>query len=120
MTDSRWKDIYNILTENGFTVYSPEQSNVECTSPYVVVSNAGSTGMSRFSSTQELYDIMCYVPEARYSDLNLYVDKVEECLDKLFPMIRPSHFRTSSFHDDSVKAHMISTQYMCYRKNKRR
>lgn len=120
LTDSRWKDIYNHLKEKGVDVYSPGQKTGECTKPYVVIKSAGRSGLTEISSSQDLYDIMCYVPETKYSTLDPFVDLIEEYLDELFPMIRPVHFRTSSFLDDQVKAHMISTQYLGYRKNTRR
>lgn len=120
MTDSRLKDIYDFLKEKGFDVYFPEQKTGECTSSYVVVANAGLTGLTEISSSQVLYDVMCYVPEKKYSTLEPFVNDVERTLDGLFPMIRPVHFRTSAYYDEQVKAHMISTQYFNYIKNKRR
>lgn len=120
MTDSRLKDIYDALKRNGYDVYFPEQKTGECTSSYVVVANAGLTGLTEISSSQVLYDIMCYVPEKKYSTLEPFVNEVEMALDELFPMIRPVHFRTSAYYDQDVKAHMISTQYFNYIKNKRR
>lgn len=120
MADTRWKDIYNKLKEHGLDVYSPGQHTGECTSPYVVVKNAGRTGSTEISSSQDLYDLMCYVPKDHYSTLEPLVDQVEAIMDELFPMLRPVHFRTASYYDDSVKGHMISTQYVNWKKNTRR
>lgn len=120
MADTRWKDIYDKLTEHEIDVYSPGQKTGECTSPYVVVKAAGRTGSTEISSSQDLYDLMCYVPKSAYSTLELFVDNVETIMDELFPMIRSMHFRTASFYDDSVKAHMISTQFVNWKKNTRR
>ena len=120
MADTRWEDIYETLKTNGIDVYSPGRKTGECTSPYVVVKNAGRTSPTEISSSQDLYDLMCYVPKDEYSTLESFVDRVESIMDQLFPMIRPLHFRTASFYDDSVKAHMISTQYQNWKKNKRR
>lgn len=120
MADTRWEDIYEKLTEHEIDVYSPGQKTGECTSPYVVVKDAGRTASTEISSSQDLYDIMCYVPKESYSTLEQFVNNVEAIMDELFPMIRPMHFRTPSFYDDSVKGHMISTQYVNWKKNKRR
>ena len=120
MADTRWKDIYEKLSEHGFEVYSPGRKTGECTSPYIVVKDAGRVVSTEISSSQDLYDIMCYVPKDNYSTLEGFVDSVEAALDELFPMLRSMHFRTSSFYDDSVKAHMVSTQFVNWKKNTRR
>lgn len=120
MSDTRWQDIYKKLKDRGIDVYSPGTKTGECTSPYVVVKDAGRVGSSTISSSQDLYDLMCYVPAKNYSTLESFVDRVEQVMDELFPMIRPMHFRTPSFYDDSVKGHMISTQYVNWKKNTRR
>ena len=120
MADTRWKDIFDKLTEKGIDVYSPNQKTGECTSPYVVVKDAGRVVSTTISSSQDLYDLMCYVPAKQYSTLEGFVDSVEAAMDELFPMIRPMHFRTASYYDDYVKAHMISTQYANWKKNTRR
>lgn len=120
MADTRWEDIFEKLQEHGIDVYSPGRKTGECTSPYVVVKDAGRVDSTEVSSSQDLYDLMCYVPKDNYSTLEPFVDRVETVMDELFPMLRPMHFRTASFYDDSVKAHMISTQYVNWKKNRRR
>lgn len=120
MAETRWKDIYNKLSEKGIDVYSPGQKTGECFSPYVVVKAAGRVGLTTVSSSQNLYDLMCYVPLSQYSTLDSFVDSVEAAMDELFPMFRPMHYRTPSFLDEEVKAHMVSTQYVNYTKNTRR
>lgn len=120
MGDTRWKDIYEKLSEEGIEVYSPGRKTGECTSPYVVVKSAGRVVSTEISSSQDLYDLMCYVPKDQYSTLENFVERVESIMDELFPMVRSMHFRTASYYDDSVKAHMISTQYVNWKKNTRR
>lgn len=120
MADTRWKDIFNKLKAHGIDVYSPGTKTGECTSPYVVVKVAGRTVSTEISSSQDLYDLMCYVPQKAYSTLESYVTTVEEIMDELFPMIRSLHFRTASYYDDQVKGHMISTQFVNWKKNIRR
>ena len=120
MADTRWQDIFDKLQEKGIKVYSPEVKTGECTFPYVVVKNAGRVVSATISSSQDLYDLMCYVPGKQYSTLEGFVDSVEAAMDELFPMLRSNHFRTPSFYDDTVKAHMVSTQYVNWKKNTRR
>ena len=120
MSNTRWKDIYNKLKQHGIDVYSPGQKTGECTSPYVVVKDAGRVDLTTVSSSQNLYDLMCYVPMDKYSTLDLFVDDIENIMDELFPMFRPVHYRSASYLDTEVKAHMISIQYVNYTKNIRR
>lgn len=113
---SRWRDIYRQLSSDGFDVYSPGQHEGECLAPYVVIKDAGTSQMGEFSSTKNLYDILCYVPKDDFSTLEDFVSKVEKSMAGLFPMIRPMHFKTASFYDDTVRGHMVSIQYINYRK----
>lgn len=117
---SLWQKIYNHLKSRGIDVYSPGQHQGECTSPYTVVKTAGSNQLLDYSSTQPLYDVMCYVPEEFYSRLEPYVETVKGFMKELYPMIVPMEFETASFLDDTVKGHMISIQYRASRKITRR
>lgn len=113
---SCWKDIYTHLKNEGFDVYSPGQHQGECTSPYVVVKDMGAARFVEFSSNRVLYDIMCYVPKDHFSQLEPFVNSMKTSMRKMFPRIRPAHYETPSFYDDTVKGHMISVQYINYRK----
>lgn len=116
MADTRWQDIYLKLKEKGIDVYAPSQKIGECQKKYVVVSDAGTSQYQQYSSTQTLYDIMCYVPRNERSTLENFVEEVKNAMKELHPMIRDNHFETAEFYDDTVKAHMISRQYVNYRK----
>lgn len=117
--ETRWKDIYTKLKSKGFDVYSPSQKDGECIEPYVVVKTSTQVGLSEISSEQQLYDIMCYVPKNKYSYLEEFVSQVEAALDEIFPLIRPTHNKTPSYYDDKVKGHMISVEYVNYKKQRR-
>jgi hypothetical protein len=114
---SQWQNIYKHLKLKGFDVYSPGQHQGECMKPYVVLKDAGVNPLSEFSSSQALYDVMCYVPKERFSTLEPYVEQVKEAMHGLYPAIIPMHFQTASFLDEDVKGHMISIQYRNNRKN---
>lgn len=114
---SQWQNIYKHLKASELDVYSPGQHQGECTSPYVVLKDAGLNPLSNFSSSQALYDVMCYVPKDQFSTLEPYVEKVKEAMTGLYPTIIPVYFQTASFLDDTVKGHMISVQYRNNRKN---
>lgn len=113
---TRYMDIYKHLSEHGIEVYSPAQKKGECEAPYVVVKDAGTIQIAGLSSTQTIYDVMCYVPKDNFTFLEQYVQQVKQVMSLLQPMIMPVHTETASFYDDSVKAHMISIQYRNNRK----
>lgn len=113
---SQWQNIYKHLKSKGFEVYSPGQHMGDCTSPYVVIKDAGFSQLMEFSSGQALYDLMCYVPQQQFSTLEDFVAQVEEAMKGLYPAIISMDYRTPSFLDDTIKGHMISTQYRNNRK----
>ena len=112
----QWMTIYRQLKSDGIEVYSPGQHRGECLSPYTVVRDAGSNQLNGFSSIRTLYDILCYVPQDKFSMLEPYVERVKASMNKLYPAIIPTHFETPSFLDDTVKGHMVSIQYRNNRK----
>ena len=119
MEDSRWSDIFTCLQQAGYDVYPPATKEGECTQPYLVVKDAGVTEHASISSNIALFDIMVYMPRNQYSKLENYVKGVQQAMDALFPMIRPTHFVTASFFDDTVKGWMQSIQYQNYQKKVR-
>ena len=116
MSESRIKDIYDILHDNGIDVYFPTQHEGECISPYTVVKSTGTSQQGDNSFIQATYDLMCYVPKEQYSLLDVYVQQVKTIMKKLRPMIQSTHFQTPSYYDADVKGHMISMSYLNYRK----
>ena len=113
---SRWQDIFKHLTSSGFDVYSPGVKVGECTKEYVVVKNDGSSRLASFSTDDDLYAVMCYVPKQSYSKLEPMVQRVKKAMKELEPMILPYGSQTPSFYDDSYKAHMISIEYKNHKK----
>lgn len=114
--ESRWQDIYLHLKAKGFNVFSPGVKVGECTEKYVVVKNDGSARISCISSDDDYYSVMCYVPQKKYSDLEILVQDVKKAMAELRPMILPYGSQTPSFYDESLKAHMISIEYKNHKK----
>lgn len=113
---SRWQDIFDNLTEYGFDVYSPSTKVGECKEPYIVVKNNGSNRYRNYSTDEDLYSIMCYVPASKYSNLEPMIQEVKKAMKALEPMIMPYGMQTPSFYDDSYKAHTVSIIYKNYKK----
>lgn len=116
MSQSRSQDIFLTLEKAGLDPYYPTQKKGECTSPYVVVRNSASSQFLNTSSTINYYDLMCYVPQSSYSQLEVFLERVKRAMSELSPGIQPTFTQTPSFYDESVKAHMVSIQYKNYRK----
>lgn len=114
--ESRWQDIFKHLKEKGFEVYSPGVKAGDCIRPYVVVKMDGSTKLSGYSTDDDYYSIMCYVPKQAYSRLEPMVQSVKKAMKELEPMILPYGTQTSSYYDDSFKAHMVSIEYKNHKK----
>jgi len=114
--ESVWQDIYKCLKNAGIEVYAPGIKVGECTRKYVVVKNDGASRHPEFSTDEELYAVMCYVPKQAYSTLEPFVREVQEVLSALRPMIKPTGVRTPSYYDDTYKAHMVSVSYRNYKK----
>lgn len=114
--DSRWQDIFLFLKNKGFDVYSPGEKVGECKKPYVVITHAGGSKLPSFSTDEYIYTVMCYVPRNNYSKLEPFVLSVKEIMKELRPMILDRGQQTPSYYDDSLKAHMISIDYINYKK----
>ena len=114
--ESRWQDIFLHLKKAGFEVYPPGTKTGDCMSQYIVVKNNGSSKHISFSTDNDLYSVMCYVPKERYSSLEPFVQSIKKIMKGLEPMILPQGRQTPSYYDDSVKAHMISIEYKNYKK----
>lgn len=112
-----WEDIFNHLKARGFAVFPPAIKVGECTSAYVVVAKNGLAQHSgNITTDNDTYTVMCYVPKMNYSTLDRYVQDVKIAMSELRPLIKPSGIETPSYYDDSVKAHMISIDYINYKR----
>lgn len=111
-----WKKIYKHLKQEGFDVYSPGQHKGQCTSNYIVINDGGMTNAESVSSGQKFYEILCYVPIHNFSELEPFVFNAKKSMKKLFPLVRPSGIETPAVLDEDVNGHMVSVEYINYRK----
>lgn len=112
----RIQDIYTHLKNQGFEVYFPSQHQGECLTAYVVIKGDLNTQFREYSSTVQYYDLLCYVPKDKFSTLYPFVESVKTAMKALFPMIKPAFYDTASYYDEEIKGHMVSVQYLNYRK----
>lgn len=116
---STWRDIFKELNDSKVDVYPPATKKGECTSPYVVVKQDGSTQAGTFSSEYVYYQFMLYVPHNAYDKLDDYEKEVKGILaSKLHPWLMPTGSNMPDYYDDTIKAHMRSFMYRNNVRNK--
>lgn len=117
MDNGRWRDIYMHLQSKGVDVYSPAQHVGECKSKYVVLKDAGLTKMASFSTTMQMYEVLCYVPAGQFSQVESYKETIKSYMAELKRnfMIRETYVETPSFFDEDINGHMVSVQYVVYK-----
>jgi len=112
-------DIVLFLKQNGIDAYLPTIHEGETKKEYVVVRHAGRDQIPGISSSMGVYELLCYVPQNKGSELELYVDEVERIMIDLGKtmMIRTLNMRSPSYYDPDLRAHMISVSFRVYYKN---
>ena len=116
---TQFQNIFNALKDNGFELYPPATKTGQCTAPYVVIKYEGSSPIAGFSSKQDFYSFLIYVPKDKYTELEAQRVALEQLIaKKLYPMLMPVGSATADFYDDTVKAHMTSIMYRNNVRNK--
>lgn len=110
------KQIFDVLSNNGFNVFLPSQHKGECIEPYVVVKLDGSVKDVSVSSERLIYTFMVYVPFNHYSILETMIFEIKKVLKTLYPAIMYAGNESTSYYDEEVNAHMVSFQYQGIRK----
>lgn len=108
---SIWQDIFIHLKNKGFKVYSPSTPLSESDEPYIILKYNGLTHLEGYSSDDELYDVMAYVPAMQYSTLEPFLLKIKLAMKELEPMVLPYGSQSASFYEDGVKMHYVTIQY---------
>lgn len=114
--ESILKQIRDNLRKNGFEAYYPTQHEGECLTEYVVIMFSGTVELEGTSSVADTYQVLCYVPKNKYSRLMDFANEVRTTMRNIFPIVRESGNQTTTFYDENIKGHMISIEYMNYRK----
>lgn len=114
-----WKIVQQALIDAGFDTYAPFTKQGECKDFYVVLRDSGSAQALSYSTEYHYWEVMCYAPKKKYTQLLDYVRKVKSVMAKppIYPMLMPTGTETPSFYDDSYNAYMISVQYRNNQRN---
>ena len=120
--DSRWADIFAHLKSKGVNVKSPTRNLGIIDKPTViiffdgVVAHGGAYGGYGVSTDDYRYALDICVPESKYSTLDPFVVQIREFMKELYPMFVDERNVSSSFYDDSMKAHYVECTYINHRK----
>lgn len=98
-----------LLKNNEIDAYPPATKKGECTKEYVVVKNAGASQLGNYSTEVHYIDVLCYVPQNKYTYLETFKNHVKEIIhNNLYPRLMETGSETSDYYDEDVKAHMVS------------
>lgn len=116
--DSRLEDLFVFLESKGYDVYFPVQHEGDCLKPYLVVKYNGTSGGMSFSSREDLYSILCYVPANQYSKMEQLVQNVRHDMKELEPMFLVyNDQQLPAYFDDANKGHYVEIDYKNYKFN---
>jgi len=113
---TRWMDLYDHLKAKGFEVYPPASKRGQCLQPYVVAMQESTMELYGFSSEQDYYSVMCYVPINQYMNIQKFVNSVKLAMKSAYPMFTPSGNVTQPYLDTAIHGWMVSIEYVNYRK----
>ena len=86
--------------------------------PYLVVKYNGTSGGMSFSSREDLYSILCYVPANQYSKMEQLVQNVRHDMKELEPMFLVyNDQQLPAYFDDANKGHYVEIDYKNYKFN---
>ena len=114
--ETRLRDMYKTLQNDGIDVYFQGQHKGDCIDPYVVLLSRGETQYFNYSSTEGKIEVLCYVPISTASELDLFVEKVRKSLKYLHPMVKDAYNDIGDYIDNDIKAVLRTLQYNYYRK----
>lgn len=98
-----------VLKENGIEAYPPVTKQGICTKEYVVVKNSGASQIGSFSSEVHYTDVLCYVPQNKYTELEKFKNRVKQIIhNNLYPRVMEAGSETSDYFDEEIKGHMVS------------
>lgn len=101
--------IISVLKNNKIDAFPPATKKGECKKEYVVVKNSGSSQIGNLSSEVHYIDILCYVPQNKYTTLETFKKNVKKIIhDNLYPRVMETGSETIDYYDEEIKGHMVS------------
>ncbi len=111
-----YSDVVNTLSRSGIDVAQPGAKPGICTSPYVVVQNAGTYRYAQSAGLgYTLVSVHCYTPLYAYEQLMILIERVKSALRCLEPDLRYAGNEAVHIINDSFRANEGSVQYLIQR-----
>lgn len=110
--DSRYEDLFSHLKSKGYDCYMPGQHVGETLTKYLVIKFNGPIPLNGVTSHQDLYAVMCYVPESQYFELDSFLQEVRSAVLELRPMFMPNTSAQSfSAFDEAARGYYITMEF---------
>ena len=113
---SQWQKLFEFLQQKKFNIFSPGQKIGKCEEPYIVLKYNGSNQHYLYTTDDDTYTILCYVPKLQYSLLDGYVQSVKLAMKEIFPQFVPTGSFSGSYYEEEIQAHMVSMDFKNHKK----
>ena len=102
-------ELFDFLIENEYDVYFVGQKKGNCTKKYIVIRDAGTIPVSSNKAGIQIIDIIGYVPESKYTEIEEFKTNIKETMKEF--ATRPTGEESPIIPEDSVKAYSFSMTY---------
>ena len=102
-------EIFNLFLENDFDVYFVGQKFGICNKKYVVIRDAGTIPIYSNKAGTQIIDIIGYVPESKYIEIEEFKENIKETMKEYAARITGEE--SPVIPEDSFKAYSFSITY---------
>ena len=102
-------EIFNLFLENDFDVYVVGQKFGICNKKYVVIRDAGTIPIYSNKAGTQIIDIIGYVPESKYVEIEEFKENIKETMKEYAARITGEE--SPVIPEDSFKAYSFSITY---------
>lgn len=111
---SIFKDMYDLLKSNNIDTYFPGMHKGPCVNKYVVVRDAGKVKIGTFSSYDTICELLLYVPEDSYGDIEEFQVQINEIVKQAGTRFKPTYSQQPVYYDDEKHAWMCGVEYLVH------
>ena len=102
-------EIFNLFLENDFDVYFVGQKFGICNKKYVVIRDAGTIPIYSNKAGTQIIDIIGYVPESKYIEIEEFKENIKETMKEYAARITGEE--SPVIPEDSFKAYSFVITY---------
>ena len=102
-------EIFNLFLENDFDVYFVGQKFGICNKKYVVIRDAGTIPIYSNKAGTQIIDIIGYVPESKYIEIEEFKENIKETMKEYVARITGEE--SPVIPEDDFKAYSFSITY---------